>query len=210
MVPRMFLLGLLAAAVSLAPTKTTAAGEVDLMRSRVYTRVGKTGLGHEHGVVGLLKSGTVQLGAKSAAGRLVFDMTSFAADTDEARKYVGLDGTTAEGTRKQVNDNMLGADVLNVKQFPTATFEIESAQATGKTSSGGNPLYVLRGKFTLHGAARPLSVTVEAAEVKGGVHVRGNFSILQTEYGMKPYTAALGAVGVADKLTIFGDLLVTK
>ncbi len=36
-------------------------------------------------------------------------MNSFDADTDAARRYLGLEGSTDESTRKQVNANMLGA-----------------------------------------------------------------------------------------------------
>jgi hypothetical protein len=39
-----------------------------------------------------------------------------------------------------------------------------------------------------------------------GLRVRGNFSILQTQYGIRPYSKAFGAVGVADRLTIYGDI----
>ena len=39
--------------------------QVSLKRSRVYTFVGKTGLGHQHGIEGQLKSGSIQLGAQS-------------------------------------------------------------------------------------------------------------------------------------------------
>ena len=38
----------------------------------------------------------------------------------------------------------------------------------------------------------------------------GNFSLLQTDYGIKPFTTALGAIGVADRLTIYGDLWVAN
>ncbi|MGV2340918.1 MAG UNVERIFIED_CONTAM: hypothetical protein LVR18_45365 [Planctomycetaceae bacterium] len=40
-------------------------GNVDLQASRVYVFVGKTGLGHDHGVEGRLKSGQVTLGCGS-------------------------------------------------------------------------------------------------------------------------------------------------
>ena len=82
------------AAGDYAPQARTplAAGDVDTSISRVYVHVDKTGFGHEHGVASFLKSGHLNLGASQNAGELVFDMTSFNADTDEARRYVGLEG----------------------------------------------------------------------------------------------------------------------
>ena len=59
--------------------------KVDLKTSRVYILVDKLRLGHPHGVEGNLKSGKLKLDAKSDAGQLVFDMSTFAADTDSAR-----------------------------------------------------------------------------------------------------------------------------
>jgi polyisoprenoid-binding protein YceI len=179
-------------------------GEVDLTRSRVYVFVDKTGLGHEHGVEGKLKSGVIRLGARAHAGLLEFDMTSFVADTDAARKYIGLEGSTSASTRRQVNKNMLGADVLDIRKFPTATFEIESA--LHKKTKLGKPVVELKGEFTLHGKARPLTLYAQPSQKEDSWNLRGDFSIRQTDFGITPYSAALGTVGVADQLKIFGDL----
>ncbi|MDB5384446.1 MAG: YceI-like domain protein [Planctomycetaceae bacterium] len=178
----------------------------DLKTSKVYVLVDKTGLGHPHGVVGALKSGAITLDAKADAGQIVFDMETFMADTDEARKYVGLEGQTDAGTQKKDSDNMLGSAVLDVNKFPTATFDIESALKTDKKSVAGNPVYALKGQFTLHGATRPLTIGAEVITKGKTTRLRGKFKVQQTKYGMKPYTAALGTVGVADELTIWGDI----
>ena len=187
-------------------TQPLEAGDVDLKDSRVYTFVGKTGLGHNHGVEGRLKSGRVVLGASEEAGELVFDMTSFDADTDAARRYVGLEGSTDKSTRQQVNANMKGADVLNVQKFPLATFRINSARLLDDRARKGLPEYMLEGRFTLHGVTQPLRLQATAEEKDGRIHLKGSFSVLQTSYGIRPYSKAFGAVGVTDKLTIYGDL----
>jgi polyisoprenoid-binding protein YceI len=170
--------------------------------------VDKTGLGHQHGVEANLLAGRLILGAQENAGTLVIDMTSFKADTAMARKYVGLSGTTDESTRKKVTDNMLGASVLNATQFPTATYEIASAKATGQTSSQGLPSYELIGQFTLHGVTRPLRIAASVEQARGWLHLRGGFQIKQSDYGITPFSKAFGAIGVADELKIYGDLFV--
>ncbi|QDU55708.1 YceI family protein [Aeoliella mucimassa] len=180
-------------------------GDFYLESSHVYTLVGKTGLGHEHGVVGEIKSGELHLGSAKDAGEIVFDMTSFVADTDAARKYVGLEGTSSASTQQQVTDNMLGDQVLNVKKYPTATFRVISAEPYEKLSKRKLPQYLLKGEFTLQETTRPLEFLVEVEMAKGWQHVRGGFRIKQTDYGMKPFTKAFGAIGVADELTIWGD-----
>ena len=181
--------------------------KVDLGNSRVYIFVGKTGLGHEHGVEGKLKAGTIAIGSQAKAGEIVFDMATFQADTEAARRYVGLKGSTSESTRRQVNANMLGSKVLDTRRFPTAKFQIDSAKPLNKDSRGGHPMFELRGRFTLHGKTRAIKVITETIEEKDGkTRIRGGFRIRQSDYGIKPFTKAFGAIGVADELRIYGEL----
>jgi polyisoprenoid-binding protein YceI len=184
--------------------------QISVQKSRVYIFVDKTGLGHPHGVEGRLNSGSLTLGAGEEAGELVFDMNSFDADTDAARRYVGLSGSTDASTRRQVNDNMKNTSILNVGQFPTATFAIKSATLLEKKSRTGAPLYELTGEFTLRGKTRPIKFEAEAEQKDHMTHVHGRFSILQTQYGITPFRKALGAVGVADQLIIHGDLWIAS
>jgi polyisoprenoid-binding protein YceI len=183
-----------------------AKGDVDVERSRVYVFVGKTGFGHEHGVVGRLKSGSVRLGAKRNAGQLEFDIASFQADTADARRYVGLSGETDASTQEQVTTNMVGKYVLDSEQYPTAAFVIDSALPLRGNRPNGQRRFQLDGKFTLHGATRPLRIIAQATVESGAVRLRGSFNLLQTEYHITPFTKAFGAVGVTDKLKIYGDI----
>jgi polyisoprenoid-binding protein YceI len=180
-------------------------GDVDLDHSRAFTFVGATGFGHEHGVEGRLASGNIQLGAQQNGGELVFDMKSFDADTAAARKYVGLEGESDNSNRKQVNDNMHGPDVLDVAKFPTAKFTIQSAVPYRSDKADGPPQYLLDGQFTLHGVTKHLRVLAQTEESDHMVHVRTQFSVLQSQFGITPFTKLLGTIGVADKLTIYGD-----
>jgi polyisoprenoid-binding protein YceI len=182
-------------------------GDVDIERSRVYTFVGKTGFGHEHGVVGRLKGGSIRLGAKENAGQLEFDLASFQADTKEARHYVRLSGESDPKTRAEVTANMLGKYVLDVEHYPTATFVIDSAIPLRKEKPNSPRRVQLDGQFTLHGTTRPLRVIAVALPESGGVRLRGFFHLLQTDYKITPFSKAFGAVGVTDKLRVYGDIL---
>lgn len=185
-----------------------APGEVDLNGSRVYVFVGKTGLGHDHAVAGSLRSGRLRLGVADQAGKLVFDMRSFRADTPEARKVLGLPGATDEGTRKQVDDNMLGPAVLDVDKHPTATFEIRSSLPSARQPTAGKTAYDLVGSFTLRGATRSVTIRAEAEAAGEFVRLWGGFAIKQTDFRMKPFAKFGGVVGVADELKIYGDIRV--
>jgi polyisoprenoid-binding protein YceI len=199
------------AAQAVKAQQKLAAGDLYLDGSRAYIHVGKVGLGHEHAVVGQLLSGTIHLDAPEDAGELVFDMRSFVADTDDARRYIGLEGSTDESTQRQVNANMLGRHVLDVERFPLARFEIKKVVPL-KPEASGEARYEMSGNFTLHGTTRPIKF-IAVADTKaraGWTHLRGNFSILQSEFGMKPFTKAFGAIGVTDELQIHGDLWIAQ
>lgn len=185
-----------------------AAGDVHIDNSRVFTFVGKAGLGHEHAIEGRLTSGNIRL--DQGSGMLVFDITSFTADTDAARTYIGLAGTTSASTQQQVTTNMLGAAVLDAARFPDATFEITAITSVAEKSQRGLPQYQLDGKFTLHGVVQPLRVIGDLEEKDGWLHLRGGFNIRQTQYGIRPFSKAFGTIGVTDQLTIYGDLWLAK
>jgi polyisoprenoid-binding protein YceI len=195
----------LGASAARAENPKPVAFDVDKDASRVYIKVTRTNrLGHNHGVEGKLASGTLAVGGK---GSLVFDMSTFTADTAQARRYVGLDPEFSASDARKVNDNMRGADCLDVKNHPQATFAVTSMFAAPNEPAGR---YILDGQFTLHGVTRPLRFLAEsvATNQAGAFGLRGWFKVKQSEFGMKPFSVAGGAIGVEDELTIHGDLVI--
>jgi polyisoprenoid-binding protein YceI len=181
--------------------------QVETGSSRVYIKVdAATRLGHVHGVQGNLASGTVTLGG---TGDLVFDMTSFQADTPQARQYVGLDPRFSQSDAQKVTANMLSADVLDVSQFPRAVYAISSITPTGGQAAGEPGQYLVDGRFTLHGTAQLVRfpATLSRTDRPGVLRLTGAFSVLQTSYGIRPYSALGGLARVADQLQIWGDLV---
>jgi polyisoprenoid-binding protein YceI len=181
--------------------------QVDTTTSRVYIRVDTaTRLGHPHGVVGNLAASSVGFGGN---GELVFDMPSFVADTPEARQYVGLEGRFADA--QKVTASMLSEAVLDVDRHPKAVFAISGVAPLDGQAPGQAGRYKVTGRLTLRGTAQPVEFTakVEQADKPGALRMRGQFSILQTRYGIQPYSALGGLVRVADELKIWGDLILT-
>ena len=183
-------------------------GDLNLDVSRVYIFVDKTNnLGHSHGVEGKLKAGQVLTDSQSPS-KLVFDMRSFVADTETARKVFGIDASIDTATVKKVNQNMLGKEILDVQRFPEASLDKASLRKTGKQSAKGLDEYQLEGDFTLHGVSRHVVIPCDMEIKDGWHHLRGRFTIRQTDFGIKPYSKAFGAVGIKDELVIMGDLWV--
>lgn len=184
----------------------TSPGDLDTDASRVWVFVAKTGLGHDHAIVGRLVSGHVTLDAAEAAGQLVFDMPSFVADTREARKALGLSGEPAASTRRQTTETMLGPTVLDVARHPTATFDIDSALRSPRPVEGVKPTVDLIGSFTLHGVTRKVVIPAEVESAGRVLRLSGSFRIKQTDFGIEPLTRLGGIVGVADEVEIHGDI----
>lgn len=183
-------------------------GDLNLDVSRVYIFVDKTNnLGHSHGVEGKLKAGQVLVDSQSPS-KIVFDMRSFVADTETARKVFGIEASIDAATVKKVNQNMLGKEILDVQKFPEASLDKASLRKTGKQSAKGLDEYQLEGDFTLHGVSRHVVIPCDMEVKDGWHHLRGRFTIRQTDFGIKPYTKAFGAVGIKDELVIMGDLWV--
>lgn len=87
--------------------------------------------------------------------------------------------------------------VLSADRHPEATFSADRFEPD--TSGGG----VVHGTFTLAGRARPVQLQVR---MTGPGHYRATSSVRQTEYGIKPYTAFLGALRVRDVIDVEIDL----
>ena len=192
------------------PGRAAAQGvyQVDPAASRVYMKVGASGrIGHEHGVQGQLASGTI---APGKSGTLVFDMRTFQTDTPEARQYVGLAGTVSASDQKKTNATMQGPQVLDVARFPTAEYAITSAVPLDGKAPGEPGRYQFEGRFTLHGVTRslPLLAQVDRTSTPGVLRMRCAFAIQQSEFGITPYSTLGGLVGVADRLNVWGDLMI--
>jgi polyisoprenoid-binding protein YceI len=186
-----------------------APGDINLEASRVYIFVDKTGFGHQHAIEGRLLEGAARMSGRSS-GSMVFDLRSFRADTPVARQYVSLKGEMDKKTREDVTANMLAPEVLDVARFPTATFAIDSLRPVEVRGKPGMIQYRFDGEFRLHGVKRPLRFMAEGGDERGYLHLKGNFRLRQTDFKITPFKKALGAVGVADVLTVYGDIWIKR
>ncbi len=87
--------------------------------------------------------------------------------------------------------------VLGADQHPEAVFTADKFQPD---SSGGGEI---SGTFTLRGQARPLRLQVSEA---GADKYHAETQVVQSDYGIKRYTAFLGALRVRDAVDIAVDV----
>ncbi|MBS0210045.1 MAG: YceI family protein [Planctomycetes bacterium] len=207
-------LALLAWGVARTPAQAPSAvdhvlpGTVDVERSRVFIKVPARKFGHEHGIEGRLQAGLISLGAPQQAGELVFDLTSFQADTNLARTYLAIPKDMPPDDQKKVTDTMHGDEVLDVAKYRVANFRLRSASESPNRRASDPPMYTLDGDLTLHGKTQRVTLTVIGEQVKDQMRLRGTFNLKQSDYGITPYTKLLGAIGVQDELKVHGEIWV--
>jgi len=56
----------------------------------------------------------------------------------------------------------------------------------------------------LHGVSKPLRFFANIDKGRGWLRLTGKFAIEQTNFGIKPYSKAFGAVGIKNELQIHG------
>jgi polyisoprenoid-binding protein YceI len=151
---------------------------IDTKQSTLTIRVGKAGvfsaLGHEHEIRGAINSGSAETGAHPSVEVHV-----------NARALEVIDKDESEKARAEVQNTMLGPEVLDSERFNDIVFKSTSAESAGEGK------WTLHGNLTLRGQTKPVIVQVT---LKGGRYT-GEAIVKQTDFGIKPP----GIVGVRAK-----------
>jgi polyisoprenoid-binding protein YceI len=161
----------LLAAVSLVCVLGLSAQQhnIDTQKSTLTIHVGKTGafsgLGHEHEVRAPIHSGTADTGSHPAVEMHV-----------DARALRVIDKDDSEKDRAEVQKTMLGPEVLDSERHQEIVFKSTGAEPAGQG------WWTLRGKLTLRGLTRPVTVQVT---LKDGRYT-GETTVKQTDFGIKP------------------------
>lgn len=84
---------------------------------------------------------------------------------------------------------------LDAKKFPQIRF---TADGVTKTSDG----YRLSGTVEIHGTTHAQTVDVHVADQGDTLALSAQVQVTQSEFGVKPYSLMMGALKVADEVTI--------
>ena len=176
----------------LVPLGTTLAcaqaRPIDSSVSKMVVHVAKAGMfsafGDNHEIEAPVSQGSVDEAARRVT--LVVD----------ARRMKVLDPQLSADKRQQVQERMLGPDVLDVAHFSVISFDSTSVEQR----SPGQLL--VEGQLKLHGQTHPVSVSVRS---ENG-HYVGSCKLKQRDFGITPVSVAGGTVKVKDELTIEFDI----
>jgi len=167
---------------------TAAPRPIDTANSVIIVRVYKAGvfsaLGHDHEIAAQIAGGTVDTVARTV--ELHVNIAALKVNDEHI----------SDKDRSEIQNTMLGPDVLDSEHQAEIVFRSKSAEPIGDNG------WTLRGDLSLHGQSHP--VAVEVREMGG--HYRGRARFRQTEFGIKPVKIAGGAVRVKDEVQIDFDI----
>ena len=108
--------------------------------------------------------------------------------------------------RKKLEQAM-NEEVLEVQRFPTAAYE--SKQITAQKLSEDLIVAQVSGSLSFHGVTQPLSIGARVTRMGTLLRISSEFSLRQTDYGIKPVSFAGGTLRLKDELK-FGFELVAR
>jgi polyisoprenoid-binding protein YceI len=166
---------------------------IDAAHSTLTVHVYKSGFlsafGHNHEIQAPIQAGEVKESGTPSVELHV-----------DARKLRVLDPEVSNGTRAQIQETMLGAQVLDANRFPEIRF-----QSTGVEPKGPEH-WIVHGNLGLHGADRPVAVEIALKDAR----YRGSTTLKQTDFGITPVTVAGGTVKVKDEVKIDFEIAVMR
>jgi polyisoprenoid-binding protein YceI len=185
-------MSLAASAQAKTHTYTISADE-----SNVWVFVGKAGLfsalGHDH-----------EIGIKSFSGRI--DVPQIGARDGslaieiETKSFVVLDKEASEKDRAKIFSAMHD-DVLESEKFPKITFRSVSVSDLKPAGEGSYSL-TLSGDLTLHGVTKRIALPATVTITPEQLRAVGKYTLKQTDYGIKVYSAGGGTVKVKNEVVI--------
>lgn len=175
---------LILASIGLASTAAGQVRSIDAARSKLLVHVSKSGVfsgfADNHEVEAPIAEGTID--EKASRAKFVVD----------SRQMKVLDPQSSPDKRRQVQERMLGPELLDSTRFPAITFE-----STNVEQDGEGRVRVI-GMLSLHGVTRPVSIV---ARYTNGRYA-GTFALKQRDFGITPVSIAGGTVKVKDELKI--------
>jgi len=108
----------------------------------------------------------------------------------EIVEAVGGMKSLSDKDRRDIGKN-IDEKVLETGKFPELKFESTSV-------SGSEPNFTAAGNMTIKGTTRPVNVALNV----NGTTVTGKTSISQKDFGIKPFSAMMGAIKLRDDVEL--------
>ncbi len=195
-------------AAPLAAARLGTAFAIDPARSQLLILVYRAGAlasaGHNHLIASHELAGTfyVPEDPLQASFEITVPVTSFTVDEESLRAAEhsadfppGIPESARSGTRQ----HMLGADQLDAERAPQITLRAMKLEAARPAAPG---MVLAQVQVSVRGAEHLLQVPVHYERQGDTVVASGELPLRQSELGITPYSAMLGALQVQDEMRV--------
>lgn len=170
----------------------------------VYRGGALANLGHNHVLSSPDADGFIWLHDKPelCGFELVAPVNDLIVDDNQARIAEGAEfpPNVPEDAKQGTKRNLLSEAVLDGARYPQVT--IKSIAILG---ARGHPN--IKARMTIKARTREIQLPVSWLEQDQKLLIHGEFAIKQSDFGIKPYSVALGALQVQDEIRIKFDLI---
>jgi polyisoprenoid-binding protein YceI len=165
----------------------------------VYRAGALASAGHNHVVASHEVRGAIAFTPDVSRSQFTLRMPvdTLTVDEPELRREAGAEFAAAipPSAQDATRRNLLGAAVLDAERFPEVL-----VQAVGIEPAAGGALATVR--ITLRGETRAISVPCRYEQKGEELLADGEFRLLQSAFGITPFTTLLGAMRVQDEITV--------
>lgn len=173
---------------------------------RVYSAGLLSGLGHNHVISTGSFSGSAELANTPQASRfeLVIPVSTLVVDDPALRRRYGGDfsdqpiAQAIAGTRA----NMLSGSLLDASRHPRIRVSGSALFAAGESEQD----LLLDAKVELAGRSMPMRLPVRVTLDGSALRASGHFTLSHQQLGLTPFSAAMGALKVAQKIDFTYDI----
>lgn len=181
---------------AMAQSAGAATYKIDQEASRMRVFTAKAGFfaraGHTHEVLATRLAGEIVADAdKPSAARLSLSVP--------AAGLAVQDPEFSAADRAAVQKNMEGDRTLDVARFPLIRY---TSRAVVASRAGDDWNVKIDGMLELHGVTRRLTVPAVVTLAKDRLVARGEVELAQKDFGITPFKAVMGAVGVKNEVKI--------
>ena len=190
-----------------APSPPTMTFTLTPANGLIYAQIWKDrgtvaqGLSHDHVLRATEWQGQVRFDVRAISQcqvRFSVVVNGLRSDDPELRKRVGLPGELSESQRRSVEEHLREPNQLNAAAFPTITFVASGCR--GRGASFGT--IDVDGVLKIAGKEKKVSLPMRFEVNAGALAAEGSLVVEHSDFGIKPYSALLGAVKNGEDIKI--------
>jgi polyisoprenoid-binding protein YceI len=182
--------------------------DASLLTVRVYRGGALGSAGHNHVIASHELRGTIYLAAEPLRSSFEVHIPVATRTIDEPRLRAqqapaDFPPDVPESARQGTRRNMLGPALLDAEHYPEIVLEALRLERPAAADAAAHPQTVLaRLQSTVRGQLRTLTVPVRYEREGGALVVSGEAPLRQSDLGLTPFSAMLGALQVQDEMRV--------